>query len=215
MVESGQGPGRRKRRKWAVLLAPVVLILILPWRILGLPAAAGFSGDPPSGGDAHPVYYQDKVAVLMFHHLDETFRSPVTITPRQFEDDLAMLKAKGYHVISMEQFRAWLEGKAPVPPNAVLLTFDDGYDSFRTIAVPLLKKYGMTATNFLIVSFAERPRRSAALSYLDWQAIENLYREGFDFFDAARPRHADVRSGPPAADQRRSAGHHRRKTGGS
>ncbi|MBT9283549.1 MAG: polysaccharide deacetylase family protein [Hydrogenibacillus schlegelii] len=162
------------------MLAPVVLIL--PCLILGPPAAAGFSGAPPSGGDAHPVYYQDKVAVLMFHHLDETFRSPVTITPRQFEDDLAMLKAKGYHVISMEQFRAWLEGKAPVPPNAVLLTFDDGYDSFRTIAVPLLKKYGMTATNFLIVSFAERPRRSAALSYLDWQAIENLYREGFDFY---------------------------------
>ncbi len=53
----------------------------------------------------------------------------------------------------MQQFIAFLNGKNTVPPDAVVLTFDDGYQSFYKYAYPALKDQDMTATNFIIVDY--------------------------------------------------------------
>lgn len=39
-----------------------------------------------------------------------------------------------YKPIPLEQFHDFIDGKAAVPPKAVLLTFDDGYQDFRRIS---------------------------------------------------------------------------------
>ena len=84
------------------------------------------------------IYYQDQVAVLMYHHIHDKDTSSSTITSSLFQNQLESLLSKGYHFISLDEFKMYMAG-ATVPSNAVLVTFDDGYQSFFTAAYPILK----------------------------------------------------------------------------
>ncbi len=55
----------------------------------------------------------------------------------KFEQQMRYLKEQGYRVISMREFLEFAEGKRQLPRKAVVLSFDDGYRSFREFAEPL------------------------------------------------------------------------------
>lgn len=99
-------------------------------------------------------HFSNRVAVLEYHHIDPQ-ASEYTLTPDAFKQHLEVLKANHYHVISMQEFIGFLNGQRSVPPDAVVITFDDGYESFYKYAYPLLKEENMVATNFIIVSYLE------------------------------------------------------------
>ncbi|WP_017531427.1 polysaccharide deacetylase family protein, partial [Pelosinus sp. HCF1] len=63
---------------------------------------------------------------------------------------LQYLKAHGYTTISLQDLYYHFTIKSPLPPKSIFLTFDDGYEDNFTNALPLLKKYGMTATVCII-----------------------------------------------------------------
>lgn len=87
------------------------------------------------------IYYRDNVVVLMYHHLSEKPmpQFPWILSVDRFEDQMKLLKEEGFHVITMEQYRAFMLNNGSIPDNAVLLTFDDGYESFYEFAFPILK----------------------------------------------------------------------------
>lgn len=105
------------------------------------------------------VWYEDQVAVIAYHHIDEQVQSDVTITPALFENQLKDLLSRGYHFITLQQFRDFKSG-GPVPPNAVLVTFDDGYESFYTKAYPIMAKLGIPAVDFVITKDLDNPMGS-------------------------------------------------------
>lgn len=55
--------------------------------------------------------------------------------------------------ISLDQAMAALEGRAPLPPRAVLVTFDDAYRNNLEVAWPVLKELGIRPTVFVPTSF--------------------------------------------------------------
>lgn len=80
----------------------------------------------------------------------------------RFKFQLEYLK-KYHQVIRLEQ---WLERKTsgePLPEGAVVVTFDDGYQSNYALAFPLLKTWGIPATIFLTTDFVD----SQALLWTD------------------------------------------------
>ncbi|MFC5452441.1 polysaccharide deacetylase family protein [Paenibacillus aestuarii] len=138
------------------------------------------------------IYYQNKVAVLTYHHLDPV-ESFVTITPDRFKSHLVALKNNGFHVISIEDFVEFLQKKKAVSPNAVVITFDDGYESVYQYAYPVLKSEGMTATFFLIVSYIEDGTiRTPPI--LNWKEIIEMHNEGFSFYSHTFNSHETVAS---------------------
>jgi len=100
--------------------------------------------------------YRDQVAVLAYHHLSDTDKSNVTISPALFRSQLEYLRQKNYHFISLRQFRHFLRGGS-VPDNAVLVTFDDGYESFYQYGYPILKELNIPAVNFVITGDLDHP----------------------------------------------------------
>ncbi len=56
-------------------------------------------------------------------------------------EQMSWLKHEGYHPVSIDQILAAKAGKKPLPPKAVLLSFDDGYKSFYTRVYPILQVY--------------------------------------------------------------------------
>ncbi len=137
---------------------------------------------------SHADHYRNQVAVLTYHHIDPK-ESAYTISPQKFREHLEALQSQHYHVISMEDFIAFLQGKQSVPPNAVVITFDDGYESFYRYAYPELKKRGMTATNFLIVGDIDT--NNTRPSFLKWSEIIEMRHAGFSFYSHTYRSHND------------------------
>ena len=101
-----------------------------------------------------------KIAVLCYHNIgtpEEKSNFPSeeewTIDVSNFEEHLKMLKNNNYKTLKLEEFYNWKQGKNKLPYKSVLITFDDGFLSNYEYAFPLLKKYNMNATVFLIGNY--------------------------------------------------------------
>lgn len=80
----------------------------------------------------------------------------IGISQLNFEKQIRHLK-KNYTVLSFPEVLSCLEVKKPVPPNTVIITFDDGYMDSYTNAFPILKHYSIPATIFLATHMIEHP----------------------------------------------------------
>lgn len=71
-----------------------------------------------------------------------------TIDPKLFESHLIYLKENNYHSLSVDEFIE--ASKSGLQPKSVLLTIDDARSSVWRFAFPLLKKYEVNATIYII-----------------------------------------------------------------
>jgi peptidoglycan/xylan/chitin deacetylase (PgdA/CDA1 family) len=88
--------------------------------------------------------------VLMYHSVSPYDEDPygATITPERFERHMRWLRGRGLRGVSMaELLGARAEGRGR---GLAGLTFDDGYQDFVTYAMPVLQRYGFTATAFVL-----------------------------------------------------------------
>ncbi len=66
-----------------------------------------------------------------------------------FEKQVVYLKSQ-YNIISIPQLLSHFEEKTPLPKNALLITFDDGDISVLRNGLPILKKFGLSSSLFII-----------------------------------------------------------------
>jgi len=115
------------------------------------------------------------VPVLMYHHVSDHKGALVTMTPENFESQVAYLASSGYKTLSLEEFLAFKKGELELPKKSVLLTFDDGWIDNYLVAYGVLKKYGVKATIFVVTDWIERASQ-------DKRASDEIYipnhREG-------------------------------------
>ncbi len=89
--------------------------------------------------------------ILMYHELEPRGPiSPYAASVLQFERQLDLLGANGFKTISFRELLEAIATGRKLSRKSVILTFDDGYQSFRELAVPALRARGMTATVFLV-----------------------------------------------------------------
>ncbi len=82
----------------------------------------------------------------------------ISATPRGFADQMRLL-ARHYKPVGLSEVHASLEGGRPLPPRAVLVTFDDGYRDFLTHAWPILKSCEVPVVLFVPTAFPDSGRR--------------------------------------------------------
>jgi peptidoglycan/xylan/chitin deacetylase (PgdA/CDA1 family) len=92
----------------------------------------------------------------MYHKVDRILpgtRYPGNhVLPEAFDEQLAELKRWKYQSITLEQWIAYKEKRAGLPRRPIIITFDDGYRSTYHTAWPILRRYGFSATVFLVAS---------------------------------------------------------------
>jgi len=93
------------------------------------------------------------IPVFMYHHINQHPGDLVTLTPEGFENHLRFLTEKGIQTIFLADLLETLRGGKRPPRPAVALTFDDGHLDNWVYAFPLLKKYGVKATIFVVTSW--------------------------------------------------------------
>jgi peptidoglycan/xylan/chitin deacetylase (PgdA/CDA1 family) len=142
--------------------------------------------------------------------------------PRPLDRKLRHLKDNSYRTLSSDEYVTILRGGRPAPDRAVLLTFDDGRASVWSVAQPLLHRFGMRATVFLIpgrMRSRPGPRRAtwsdveagkidaAAVlrredgpgALLSWEEVEQLSRGDIFDFQSHTLTHARIHVGPQIA----------------
>lgn len=98
------------------------------------------------------------ISILMYHNVYDPYNPPQTriddnyISTENLEAELQYLTSEGYSFPTWEEVRKYIDGEIDLPEKSVVLTFDDGTDGFKKNGIPLLKKYNIPATAFIIVS---------------------------------------------------------------
>jgi peptidoglycan/xylan/chitin deacetylase (PgdA/CDA1 family) len=106
---------------------------------------------------------------------------------RRFAGQMSYLARFGYSVLAMDAVLACLRGQRPIPPRAVALTFDDGYESFYEHAFPVLQQHGFPAIVYLIAGMLGQPARwfaadgRATPPLMSVVRVRELRRAGIDF----------------------------------
>lgn len=103
--------------------------------------------------DAAPMpeeAYTASVPILMYHNLAAEADGDMTMSAARFEEQIRTLAEHGYTAVSFAELQAYVYAGAELPEKPVMITFDDGYLSNYELAYPILEKYGMQATIFVI-----------------------------------------------------------------
>lgn len=120
------------------------------------------------------------VPILVYHRLSplgpeatEDDRE-MTVEPGAFEAQMHWLSAEGFHTVSMARVADALDGGRRLPTKPVVVSFDDGYEDGFAVALPILRRYGLTATFYVHPQALGRPGR------MTWEQVRALDRAGME-----------------------------------
>ncbi len=84
-------------------------------------------------------------------------RGVVDVGPEAFDAQLKVL-GKYFNVVGIDEICAHYAGEQKLPPNAAVVTFDDGYLDNLQFAAPILKDNGMRGVFFIATQYVEDRR---------------------------------------------------------
>ena len=95
-----------------------------------------------------------KVPVLLYHKIDlptEDVKIRGAFTyPQKFERQILYLKKRNFEFYTASELVKFYLKTGEFPPKAIVITFDDGWKDNYLNAFPIMKKFGVKATIFLV-----------------------------------------------------------------
>ena len=125
------------------------------------------------------------VDILMYHSIAD--RSIATaISPQVFKSQMDAIEEYSVPVITLDDLVAAHKGKSKLPPQSVIITFDDAFADFKECAYPILMEKGFPATIYVPTGHvggmeawmgAPNPPRSI----MSWSDLDSLDQEIITF----------------------------------
>ena len=157
------------------------------------------------GASARWNWWRPKVTglpTLMYHKIGDYPKGSqlkkLWVKTSDFREQLEYLKSHGYTSIHFSQWRDVQSGRSSMPPNPVLITFDDGYANNYELAYPILKEMSMKANIFLVYETMEHhnawhnPATEPWLRMLTWGQIQEMQDSGVIEFGSHTMRHRNL-----------------------
>jgi peptidoglycan/xylan/chitin deacetylase (PgdA/CDA1 family) len=138
------------------------------------------------------------VTILAYHLVGAHTQSPVDLPIEIFQSQLSEL-AEFARVVPLAEAMCHLERGAESVRPVVVMTFDDGFDNFRTHAWPLMRSLGMPCTFYVSAGFIDgtsgTPLRGAErLKPIDAAALRDLASERLLTVGSHSWCHGDMRA---------------------
>jgi peptidoglycan/xylan/chitin deacetylase (PgdA/CDA1 family) len=125
------------------------------------------------------------IAILTYHSLDDS-GSVLSTPPRVFAEQMRRLKEWGVKVVSLDTVAQAVVSTVPYG-GCVAITFDDGFKNIHEYALPVLHRYGFTATIFLVPHYCGKnnswPSQWTSIPrgpLLSWVEIGEMGKYGID-----------------------------------
>lgn len=112
------------------------------------------------------------ISTFVYHRFGDDRFPSTNIKLEQFEAHLNYLKDNGYEVVTLSEALKRLDRNSFA--KTAVLTVDDGYKTFFENGLPLLKKYGFTATLFV------NTETIGGSDYMDWEQIKSAQKAGIE-----------------------------------
>ena len=129
-----------------------------------------------------------ELTILSYHEIADkadALTPAYAVTPTNFLRQMDWLRNHGYRFVSVDDVLASRAGKKPLPDRAVLVTFDDAYQSVHVHAWPVLKMFRIPAVVSVVGSWLDakevvdvdgkaQPRRMM----ISWEALREMRQSG-------------------------------------
>jgi len=118
------------------------------------------------------------VPIAMYHSVNPGAlpRNMLAVSAATFERQMRFLKSHHYNVLTLESLATLIKEKKKIPHKTIAITLDDGYKDNYIYAFPVLKKYNLPATMFIITDEVGRVDR------LSWDEIKTMQDSGIITF---------------------------------
>lgn len=98
--------------------------------------------------------------VLMYHffydkNTGDTGTDGNCMEIHDFEDQLKYLTENNYYFPTWDEVKNYINGKSCLPEHSIVITVDDGNETFFNLAVPVIEKYNVKVTSFVVTSWIE------------------------------------------------------------
>ena len=127
-----------------------------------------------------PVYKKSekniKIPILIYHEFftpipeDDVYH--LFSNQENFEENVTTLLNDGYTFITLEDLYRYNNGEIGLPEKVVIITMDDGWLGNYLEAFPVLKKYNVPATIFIVNDLV------GTRDYFSWEQAKEMYDSG-------------------------------------
>ncbi len=132
-----------------------------------------------------------KIPILLYHDFVATVpdSDPDNFnyinTPQSFEENIKVLLENGYTFISFQELNDAINGKMSLPEKPILINFDDGYYSNYEYVFPILQKYNVKASIFVVTD--KIGKEIDGKRYLSWEQCKEMQDSGLvDIFSHSK-----------------------------
>ena len=116
------------------------------------------------------------IPILIYH----AFQTPIPendtyqlfSTAERFEENITTLLNEGYTFITLEDLYQYKNGQIGFPEKVIAITMDDGWLGNYTEAFPVLQKYHIPATIFIVYDLVGKQ------GYFTWEQAKEMYESG-------------------------------------
>lgn len=143
-----------------------------------------------------------RVPIITYHAIGN-HQSPLWTAPEIFEQQLKTLSNQGWRTLSIADLVSSIKLGKPIAEKSLIITFDDGYESVYSHALPRLKEFGFSATVFLITGhcgltnqWPGQPPTVPLEQLLNWDQVAKLAEYGLEIGAHTRS-HAALTTLPP------------------
>ncbi|MEJ8544356.1 polysaccharide deacetylase family protein [Brevibacillus borstelensis] len=156
------------KKKWLLVVS-----------LIALQFACAFSPVPAKTGST-------PTPILEYHSIADKKDDIYCVDPVTFEEQVKTILQLGYQPITASELLEMWKSKQNTVSKPILLTFDDGYKDNYTTAFPILKKYQIKATVFLVTSSIGKP------NFLSWDEIKEMQDSGLIDFESHTDTHSNL-----------------------
>jgi peptidoglycan/xylan/chitin deacetylase (PgdA/CDA1 family) len=128
-----------------------------------------------------------RIPILVYHRIvdevpvDDYYHN--CVLREDFWGQMEALARAGYRTLPLDTAASLMRGRAPVPPNSIVLTFDDGYLDTFAIAGPILRHFGFTATVFVVAGLVGQRSlwdagKCCTAPLMDWEQLRQMLAWG-------------------------------------
>jgi peptidoglycan/xylan/chitin deacetylase (PgdA/CDA1 family) len=189
----------RAHRQRVLAIVGVVAVLLLPVAAVGLLSLDDkkdksqkihtTAKSTPAKGSAttpaaNPAGAQSRtdVPILMYHVINapkaDTSLPDLWVSRENFQAQVDELKREGYEAVTLQRvYDAW-KGKGSLPKKPIVLSFDDGYNSHFTNALPILKAKGWPGVENLQINQTQKdltPDKVKTMIAAGWEVDVHTY----------------------------------------
>lgn len=122
--------------------------------------------------------------ILMYHFFYDETLGEVGIDNNYmeihaFEEQMKYLDDNDYYFPSWQEVADFVDGKITLPKKSVVVTIDDGHKTFLRLALPIIQKYDIKVTSFLVTRWFEKSTIKSLKNIVNCEShTHNMHRKG-------------------------------------